>query len=97
MSAAGARPDYVQFIDQTHTVVALVHAGIGVAIVPASTRKLCCQDIVFRELRIDGAYADIDFVWGEDRANPPAENFRHFVLEHFVSFDPSKPPEGSKS
>ncbi|TCG03647.1 LysR family transcriptional regulator [Paraburkholderia steynii] len=83
MSAAGVLPDYVQFIDQTHTIVALVHAGIGVAIVPASAQKLCFQGIIFRELWVDGAYADIDFAWTADQTNPAVENFRRFALEHF--------------
>ncbi|SEB94922.1 transcriptional regulator, LysR family [Burkholderia sp. WP9] len=88
MSAAGVRPDYVQFIDQTHTIVALVHAGIGVAIVPASAQKLCFRDIVFRELWLDDAYAEIDFAWSADQTNPAVENFRHFALEHFGQFRP---------
>ena len=37
-AASGVCPHYVQHIAQTHTILALVKAGIGLAIVPASAK-----------------------------------------------------------
>ncbi|SAL28669.1 LysR family transcriptional regulator [Caballeronia humi] len=84
-AAAGVQADYVQFIDQTHTIVALVRAGIGVAIVPASARELCFSDVVFRPLWATNAYANIDLAWSEELDDPAVENFRRFAVAHFAA------------
>ncbi|SAK72557.1 LysR substrate-binding domain-containing protein [Caballeronia ptereochthonis] len=76
--------DYAQFIDQTHTIVALVRAGIGVASVPASARELCFEEVVFRPLWTQDAHADIDLAWSEERTNPAVENVRRFAIENFA-------------
>ncbi|SPB14012.1 LysR family transcriptional regulator [Caballeronia novacaledonica] len=86
-AASGVQADYVQFIDQTHTIVALVRAGIGVAIVPASARELCFEEVVFRPLWTQDAHADIDLAWSEEQTNPAAENVRRFAIEHFARIE----------
>lgn len=86
---AGVRPDYVQFIDQTHTVVALVRAGIGLAVVPASARELHFDDVVFRPLWKSTPQAQLDLVWSETLTDPAVENFRRFALKHFNYRDPA--------
>jgi len=83
-AAAGVRVNQIQFIDQTHTIVALVRARIGVAIVPASARELCFDDVVFRPAWTPHAYADIDLAWSDDQHNPAVEHFRAFAIDHFA-------------
>jgi DNA-binding transcriptional LysR family regulator len=83
LAAAGVKVNNVQFIDQTHTVVALVRAGIGIAIVPASARELCFNDVVFRPAWTPDAYADIDLVWSHVQPNPTVTHFRDFAISHF--------------
>lgn len=87
---AGVRVNYVQFIDQTHTIMALVRAGIGVAIVPASARELCFGEVVFRPLWTKSAYADIDLAWSEEQQDPAVDHFRNFAIAHFAAR--AKPP-----
>ncbi|WP_225936170.1 LysR family transcriptional regulator [Caballeronia sp. NK8] len=84
LAASGVQADYVQYIDQTHTIVALVRAGVGVAIVPASARELCFEEVVFRPLWAQDAYADIDLAWSEEQTNPAVENVRRFAIGHFA-------------
>ena len=48
---AGFTPRVAQEAYQTHTVVGLVSAGIGVALVPASTQKIGLAGVVYRPLR----------------------------------------------
>lgn len=85
LNAAGVRVNYVQYIDQTHTIVALVRAGIGVAIVPASARELCFNEVVFRPTWTSDAYADIDLAWSEEQCSPAVGHFRTFAIDHFAT------------
>jgi len=48
---AGFAPRVAQEANQTHTVVGLVSAGIGVALVPASTQRIGLAGVVYRPLR----------------------------------------------
>lgn len=84
LASAGVQANYVQSIDQTHTIVALVRAGIGVSIVPASAQELCLHDVIFRPIWSPEAHADVDLAWNEDQHDPAVETFRHFALEHFA-------------
>lgn len=88
LTAAGVRIDQVQQLDQTHTIVSVVRAGIGVAIVPASARELGVRDVVFRPLWTTDAVADIDLGWNVEQSNPAAERFREFALAYFAQREP---------
>ncbi|WP_322042090.1 LysR family transcriptional regulator [Paraburkholderia sp. J67] len=83
-NAAGVRVRHVQFIDQTHSIVALVRAGLGVAIVPASAQELGFRDVVFRPLWSADAHADLDLAWNEEQNTPAVERFRDFALDYFA-------------
>jgi DNA-binding transcriptional LysR family regulator len=48
---AGFRPRVAQEANQTHTVVALVAAGFGVALVPLSAQRMGLPGVVYRPLR----------------------------------------------
>jgi DNA-binding transcriptional LysR family regulator len=47
----GFRPRVAQEANQTHTVVALVAAGIGVALVPTSAQRMGLAGVAYRPLR----------------------------------------------
>jgi len=83
LTAANVRVRHVQFIDQTHSIVALVRAGLGVAIVPASAREFGFPDVTFRPLWTPEAWAQLDLAWSADQNNPAVERFRVFALDHF--------------
>lgn len=83
LASVGARPRYVQHIGQTHTILALVRAGVGVALVPASAQCFRFEGLVFRALReAPAACAEIHMAWRRDRDNPALDTLRRFAIQH---------------
>jgi DNA-binding transcriptional LysR family regulator len=70
----------LQYIDKTHAIVALVRAGIGVAIVPESARASRFEEVGYRPLWTHNAYAKIDLAWSEEQTDPAAENMPRFAF-----------------
>ncbi|MFC0409783.1 LysR substrate-binding domain-containing protein [Roseomonas elaeocarpi] len=67
---AGALPHYVQHISQIHTILPLVSAGLGLAIVPESARRLGMPGIRYRVLDADTPSTELFAVTREDDATP---------------------------
>lgn len=68
---AGAVPRYVQYASQVSSVVALVDAGVGVALIPESAAILQLPGV--RYLPVDGLAADcveVHCAWRGDNDNP---------------------------
>jgi DNA-binding transcriptional LysR family regulator len=84
-AAHGVTPDYVQHVGQTHTILGLVRAGLGLTIVPASAQELHFTGLEFRPLRQPGYYAEIYLAWRTDNDNPALPAFRSMVSAHFAS------------
>ena len=79
--AAGVAPHHVQHISQAHTMLALVGAGIGVALVPEAARSLRFDGVVLRPLRLPAkAAAELFAVWRRDNKNPALQVLRDRVL-----------------
>ncbi len=79
--AAGVAPRHVQHISQAHTMLALVGAGIGVALVPEAARSLRFDGVVLRPLRLPAkAAAELFAVWRRDNKNPALQVLRDRVL-----------------
>lgn len=83
LNAAGVPVNFVQYIDQTHTIVALVRRNLGIAIVPASAQELGMRDVVFRPVWTDDGYADTHLAWSEEPQSETVERFRTFVIDYF--------------
>src|SRR6266581_3406409 len=49
--ASGFSPNVVQEVTEMHTIVSLVAAGMGVSLVPLSTRNIRSQGVVYRDLK----------------------------------------------
>ena len=70
-SRAALAPVYVQHLAQIHSILAIVHAGVGVALVPEAA-KICssaasrCGRWPMPQQRA----AELYFVWREDNDNP---------------------------
>jgi DNA-binding transcriptional LysR family regulator len=68
---ANILPRYVQYLSQIHSMLGLVDAGLGVALVPASAANLHFRNVVLRPIRIDPArLAEVHLVWRADNRNP---------------------------
>ncbi|RZQ60268.1 LysR substrate-binding domain-containing protein [Amycolatopsis suaedae] len=68
---AGVAPDYVQHASQIHTVLALVRAGLGVALVPAAASVLHLDDVVLRPVSgIEPHPIELHAMWRSGNDNP---------------------------
>nr|WP_314580375.1 LysR family transcriptional regulator [uncultured Pseudomonas sp.] len=75
----GVTPHYVYHLGQTHTVVSMVRAGLGVAIVPASAVQLHSDKLVFRPLKDAELHAELYMVSRQDNDNPALPAFKRLV------------------
>jgi DNA-binding transcriptional LysR family regulator len=81
---AGASAKYVQYISQVHSILALVSAGIGIALVPETAKKLHFEGAVLRELAGPAVYAQLFMVSLTENDNPALPAFRNLVLRHLA-------------
>ncbi|MNL30598.1 DNA-binding transcriptional activator XapR [compost metagenome] len=69
--AAGVSPQQVQHMSQIHSILALVHARIGAAIVPEAAMRLHFDGVEFRPLDISPARpVELFVAWRRDNDNP---------------------------
>jgi DNA-binding transcriptional LysR family regulator len=78
---AGFTPNVAQEAVQMHVAVGLVSARIGVALVPASTRLLPMQGVVFRPLAGRSGRAEIAIAHREGDLSPLVDAFRAVAVE----------------
>jgi DNA-binding transcriptional LysR family regulator len=81
---AGVSAKYVQYISQVHSILALVSAGIGIALVPETAKKLHFEGAVLRELASPAVYAQLFMVSLTENDNPALPAFRDLVLRHLA-------------
>jgi len=67
---AGFTPRVAQEANQTHTVVGLVSAGIGVALVPESTQRIGLAGVVYRPLRERTPLSRTAVAWRRGESSP---------------------------
>ena len=84
-AASGAQPNYVHHIGQTHTIMALVGGGNGLAIVPQSARQLRFANAVFRPLWRNDVFAEVVLAWREQARNPALQPLREFFLRQLAA------------
>jgi DNA-binding transcriptional LysR family regulator len=71
LAKAGVTPNYVQKLTQVHAVMALVHAGIGVSIVPEGARRFNFSNVVLRPIEdIPPKPLELFMAWRADNLNP---------------------------
>jgi DNA-binding transcriptional LysR family regulator len=76
---AGFQPRITQVAGETSTMLSLVAAGGGVAIVPASMRALQLEGVVYRDLE-DAPEVDLAVAWRRDDRSPLLRNFLDVVM-----------------
>lgn len=84
-AVAGVVPRYVHFLGQTHSVLGLVRAGLGVAIVPAAAQELYPGHLQFRPLRDVTPRAQVYMASRRDSDNPALPAFLRMAQAHFAT------------
>jgi DNA-binding transcriptional LysR family regulator len=80
----GVVPEFVEYVGQIHTMLALVHSGIGVALIPESSSRLHFEGVMLRRVKMDPQRpVEMVFSYRRDNDNPVLEIFRREVLERF--------------
>jgi len=76
-SRAGVHPDYTQYVTQIHSILALVRAGLGAALIPEAAMNLRFQGVVFRALdKLRPARpVELFMAWKRDNDNPVLARF----------------------
>jgi DNA-binding transcriptional LysR family regulator len=69
--SARVTPDYVQWLGSSLTILALVNAGLGMALVPRCATNVVFKNVVFREMELgEGVQSELHLVWRSDNDNP---------------------------
>ncbi len=72
---AGIVPDIVQHVGMPHAILAMVDAGLGAALVPASAQRLALPNVVFRPAALPAALSpqlliELHVAWRRANDNP---------------------------
>ncbi|MBD0685767.1 LysR family transcriptional regulator [Pseudomonas sp. PSB18] len=88
LRSARVAPQFVQWLGSSLTILALVNAGMGLALVPRCATSVVFKQVVFREIDLgEGVQSELHLVWREDNDNPAftmlLEGIRGAVREGF--------------
>lgn len=67
---ADVAPQYVQHISQIHSILGLVRAGLGVALVPQAAANLRFRDVLLRPIDLGTHIVELHLAWRRSNANP---------------------------
>ena len=81
---ASVQAKYVQRVGQIHSILALVSAGQGVALVPESAKALRFDRVVIRKIKMPPVFAELFLAWKTDNSNPALPHFLKAVLREFT-------------
>jgi DNA-binding transcriptional LysR family regulator len=80
-NTAGVRLRVVQRVNQLHAMLALVGAGIGIAVVPDSALGIGMKDVILRPITIsEAARPSLLLAWRQDNSNPCLSSFRSAII-----------------
>ncbi|KQQ53572.1 LysR family transcriptional regulator [Pseudomonas sp. Leaf127] len=69
--SAGVAPEYVQWLGSSLTILALVNAGMGLALVPRCATNVVFRGVTFRDIDLgEGIQSELHLVWRSDNDNP---------------------------
>lgn len=85
LRSAEVVPRHVQYIGQVHTILALVSAGMGIALVPRSAQNLGFAGVAFRPIRLKPeTLAELFMVWRRGNENPALGVLRDLMVNQFL-------------
>lgn len=93
-------PDYVQSMTQIHSMLALVKAGLGAAIVPEAATSLNFDGVTMRRIQTEPQYpVELHMAWRKDHDNPVLEPFVKLMREKakIVGQEDVSPRQATKS
>ncbi len=92
----GVKPDFTQYTSQIHSILALVAAGLGAALVPAAATNLHFKGVIFREVRKMHSKqpAELYVAWKPDNDNPARQRVLDACLEFARSAKSSRVQSG---
>ena len=76
---------YVQRLGQIHSILAMVSAEQGIALVPERARALHFDRVAIRKVKMPPVYAELYLAWAKDNPNPALPLFRKVVLAQMAS------------
>lgn len=83
-STHGVTPLIVQSATQLHTVLALVAAGFGLALVPKAASRIQLEDVVLRPLDVTPTLsAELHLAWNSNDTNPAINSFIELVRKEW--------------
>ncbi|WP_426154316.1 LysR family transcriptional regulator [Pseudomonas sp. DC3000-4b1] len=72
--SAGVTPNYVQWLGSSLTILALVNAGMGLALVPRCATTVVFKEVVFKAMQLgEGVQSELHLVWRADNDNPACQ------------------------
>ncbi|MHC9234367.1 LysR family transcriptional regulator [Pseudooceanicola sp. 502str34] len=80
-TAQGVRPQVAQHAIQMQTIISLVSAGMGIALVPQSLRNLARAGVAYRDLAGEAPFLETAIAWRREDAAPTLRNFLALVAE----------------
>lgn len=73
---AGVSPNMIHYLDQNHSILAMVSAGMGAALVPDSLVLLSLPNVVFRPVVLDMQFPlEMHLMWRPQNDNPVLSTF----------------------
>jgi len=71
LRSAQVAPEYVQWLGSSLTILALVNAGMGLALVPRCATNVVFKNVAFRDIDLgEGVQSELHLVWRSDNDNP---------------------------
>lgn len=71
LRSARVAPQFVQWLGSSLTILALVNAGMGLALVPRCATSVVFRQVVFREIDLgEGVQSELHLIWRQDNDNP---------------------------
>jgi DNA-binding transcriptional LysR family regulator len=71
LRSAQVAPEYVQWLGSSLTILALVNAGMGLALVPRCATNVVFKNVVFRDIDLgEGVQSELHLVWRSENDNP---------------------------
>jgi DNA-binding transcriptional LysR family regulator len=92
---SGVVPDRVQHISQTHSILALVGAGLGIALVPQAAARLRPREVVLRPLEAPHpTMVELILAWRAENDNPAGQALLAMLRRHWAELceDDGPPP-----